>query len=97
MNTVEAITIEAGSASMFGWLLNWRGEWFVEGWDTLGGHSYPISGKHRTEEAALRAAKRYLKKLERMQPSEISGGEDGIQDEVYVRGPDGQNIRIPPD
>ena len=79
------------------WLFNWHGEWFIEGWDTFASHSYPIPGKYKTEEAALRAAKKYLKKLERKQPSDISGGQDGIQDQVYVRGPDGQSIRVLPD
>ncbi|GBE44068.1 hypothetical protein BMS3Bbin10_02153 [bacterium BMS3Bbin10] len=78
-------------------LLNWRGEWFLEGQDSFGGHDYPIPGKYRTREAAVRAAKRYLRKLERMQPSDISGGQAGIQDQVYVRGPGGQSIRVLPD
>lgn len=82
---------------IFDWLFNWRGEWFIEGWDTLGGHDYPIPGKYKTEDAALRAAKKYLKKLERTQPADISGGQEGIQDQVYVRGPDGQSIRVLPD
>lgn len=81
---------------MFDWLLKWRGDWTVEGWDTFGGHSYSIPGRFRSEAAAVRAAKRYLKKLERMQPSETSGGQAGIQDHVYVRGPDGQSIRVLP-
>ncbi len=78
-------------------LLNWRGEWFIEGWDTFGGHGYPIPGKYRTKEAALRAANRYLGKLEKMQPADSSGGQAGLQDEVYVRGPDGQSARVLPD
>jgi len=69
----------------FDWLLNWRSEWFIEGWNTFGGHDYPIPGKYRTEKAALRAAKRYLRELERTQPSDISGGQAGIQDHVYVK------------
>ena len=78
-------------------LFNWRGGWFIEGWDTFAGHSYPIPGKYRTEDAALGAAKKYLRELERDQPSGISGGQEGIQDQVYVRGPDGENIRVLPD
>ena len=81
---------------MFGWLRNLRAEWTIEGWDTFGGHSYPIPGRYRSESAAVRAAKRYLKKLERLQPSETSGGQAGIQDHVYVRGPAGQPIRVLP-
>ena len=81
---------------MFDWLTHWRGDWFLEGWDTFSGESYPIPGRYRNEDAAIRAAKRYLKKLERLQPSEASGGQDGLQDRVYVRGPDGQSIRALP-
>ncbi len=82
---------------IFDWLMKWRGEWSIEGWDTFGAHSYPIPGKYRTEKSALRAANRYLRELERTQASESSGGQEGIQDHVYVRGPDGQNTRIHPD
>lgn len=82
---------------MFDWLLKWRGEWFIEGWDTFGGHSYPIPGKYRTEQAAVKAAKKYLRQLERTQPSDVSGGQEGIQDHVHVRGPGGHSARIYPD
>ncbi len=78
------------------WLFSWRGEWFIEGWDTFAGHSYPIQGKYRTEDAALRAAKKYLKELERDQPADISGGQEGMQDQVFARGPGGQSIRVLP-
>ena len=81
----------------FDWLLKWCGEWFIEGWDTFGKHAYSIPGKYRTKKAALRAAKRYLRKLERSQPTEFSGGQAGLQDHVFVRGPDGQSIRVLPD
>ena len=81
---------------MFGWLRNRRAEWTIVGWDTFGGHSYPIPGRFRSEAAAARAAKRHLKKLERMQPSETSGGQAGIQDHVYARGPDGRSVRVLP-
>jgi hypothetical protein len=81
----------------FDWMLNWCGEWFIEGWDTFGNHDYPIPGKYRTKKAALRAAKRYLRKLERLQPEESSDGQAGIQDHVYVRGPDGYCARVLPD
>ena len=76
------------------WLERWRGEWWLEGWDTFGGHSYPIAGRYRTKDAAVRAAKRELAKLEKLQPSASSGGQDGIQDQVYVRGPDGESFRV---
>ncbi len=82
---------------MLSWLMMWRGKWTIEGWDTFSRHGYPIAGRHRSEDAARRAATRYLKKLERMQPSETSDGQEGIQDHVYIRGPDGQHIRVLPD
>lgn len=81
----------------FDWLLKWRGEWFIEGWDTFGAHSYPIPGKYRTQKAALRAAKRHLRELERTQRADSSGGQDGIQDHVHVRGPGGHSTRVLPD
>jgi hypothetical protein len=76
------------------WWRRWRGEWRLEGWDTFGGHSYPIPGRYRTREHADAAARRRLKKLERTQPSETSGGQDGIQDQVYVVGPAGERYRV---
>jgi hypothetical protein len=82
---------------MFDWLLKLLGEWSVEGWDTFAGESYPIPGRYRSRESATRAAKRYLRKIERMQPSDTSGGQDGIQDRVYLRGPDGESVRVLPD
>ena len=71
-----------------------RGEWWIEGWDTFAGHSYPLPGRWRTKEQAIDAAKRHLKKLERSQPSKVSGGQQGIQDQVDVRGPEGQRFRV---
>ena len=74
-----------------------RGEWTLEGWDTFAGHSYPLPGRYRTQQSAIRAARRELAGLEKSQPSEISGGQDGIQDQVYVVAPDGTRERIIPD
>ncbi|VAW12161.1 hypothetical protein MNBD_ALPHA09-167 [hydrothermal vent metagenome] len=82
---------------IFDWLLNWKGEWWLEGYDTFAQDSYHLPGTYRTKEKAEKAAKRRLRQLERTQPPETSGGQDGIQDQVYVRGPEGQNIRILPD
>lgn len=76
------------------WLDRLRGEWWLEGWDTFAGHSYPIAGRYRTQDGAVRAARRELAKLEKLQPSSASGGQDGIQDQVYVRGPNGESIRV---
>ena len=79
------------------WLLNWRGEWWLEGYDAFAHETYQIPGKFWTKEKAEKAAKRRLRQLEKTQPSEISGGQEGIQDQVYVRGPEGNNTRILPD
>ena len=79
---------------MIKWLERWRGEWWLEGWDTFGGHSYSIAGRYRSQEAAMRAAKRQLSKLEKLQPTSSSGGQDGIQDQIYVRGPNGESVRV---
>jgi hypothetical protein len=72
----------------------WRGGWRLEGWDTFAGHGYPLPGRYRTREAAEAAARRRLRQLEREQPSETSGGQDGIQDQVYIVSPTGEHTRI---
>jgi len=67
--------------------------WTLEGWDTFDGHPYPIGGRYFSEKAAKRAARGQLKTLERQQPTETSGGQDGIQDQVYIVSPDGSSFR----
>ena len=79
---------------MFSWIDKFRGQWLLEGWDTFAGHSYPIPGRYRSEAAAVRAARRQLKQLERLQPTATSGGQDGIQDQVFVVAPDGKRYRV---
>lgn len=74
--------------------LGLSGDWWVEGWDTFAGEAYRVSGNHRSKASATRAAHAYLRRLNRTQPVETSGGQDGIQDQVYVRGPGGESIRI---
>jgi hypothetical protein len=69
--------------------------WKVIGWDTFAGEEYPIS-QHETEGEARLAAQSYLRKLERDQPTVSSGGQDGIQDQVFVAGP-GVRYRVRPD
>ena len=71
--------------------LELSGDWWVEGWDTFAGEAYQVSGNHRSRPAATRA---YLRRLNRGQPVATSGGQDGIQDQVFVRGPGGESIRI---
>ena len=59
------------------------------GLDAFASQAYPISS-HATEADARDAAKQYLDELEMEQPSEGSGGQDGIQDRIYVVGPNGR-------
>ncbi len=81
---------------MFEWIRRNRKTWTLQGWDTFAGESYHLPGSYSTESRARRAAKKYLEKLERSQPTAVSGGQDGIQDQVYIHGPDGQCHRILP-
>ena len=81
------------------WLGRWFGRgageaWTLEGWDTFAGHGYPLPGRYGTRERAVRAARRQLAELEKSQPTETSGGQDGIQDQVFVVAPDGRRERV---
>ncbi|MBI1386362.1 MAG: hypothetical protein GC150_15755 [Rhizobiales bacterium] len=64
------------------------GPWRLEGWDTFAREAYPIAGRYRSRRAAEWAAERCRARIEREQPSALSGGAAGIQDRVYVRGPE---------
>ena len=66
-------------------------EWKVRGWDTFAGEAYPL-GSYFTEVGARRAAQKYLRKLAKEQPAEISGT---IQDKVYIVRPDGSEFHLP--
>jgi len=70
--------------------------WRLEGYDTFEGEFYPLDGSYETKELAIAAAKDRLKALEKSQPSASSGGQGfgGIQDRVFVVGPDGKRVRI---
>lgn len=70
--------------------------WRLRGYDTFADEWYPLDGIFWSERAAMRAARRYLKELEKMQPSKFSGGQDGIQDRVYIVHPDGTMTRYLP-
>jgi hypothetical protein len=70
------------------------GKWTLQGYDTFAHESYPLDGEFDTEQAAIAAAKDHLDELERTQPSASSGGQDGIQDRVYVVRPDGTSFRV---
>jgi predicted LPLAT superfamily acyltransferase len=70
--------------------------WRLRGYDTFAGESYPLAGIFLSERAAMRAARQHLKRLEKMQPSRFSGGQEGIQDHVYIVRPDGTMWRYSP-
>jgi hypothetical protein len=64
------------------------------GYDTFSGEWYPVQGGLGSEPAAQAAADDYLRALERDQPTATSGGQEGIQDQVYVVGPNGICQRV---
>ncbi len=68
--------------------------WRLRGYDAFAGEWYPLPGIFLSKGAAIRAAHKRLKQLEKAQPSKISGGQDGIQDQVYLVCPDGSLERI---
>jgi hypothetical protein len=70
--------------------------WKLQGHDTFSREDYPLPGAYETEEAAVAAAHERLEHLEATQPSPTSGGQDGIQDQVYVIRPDGTVFRVWP-
>lgn len=66
--------------------------WQLVGWDTFESEAYPVS-RHTTEQECRAAARAFLRELEIQQPSEQSGGQDGIQDRVFIVGPTGEHYR----
>lgn len=82
-----------------------RKKWKIEGYDTFDSKwdvesdpFYPIEGEWNTEKEAIEAAKKFLDKIERHQPSSRSGGQSilGLQDHVYIVRPDGSKYRYIP-
>ncbi len=74
-----------------------KGKWKLKGYDTFEGGSdafYTLEGEYTNEAAAKKAARSRLKELERTQPSHQSGGQGGIQDQVYIVRPDGTKYRF---
>ncbi len=69
-------------------------KWKLQGRDTFANEDYPLEGEFDTEHDAITAAKVRLTDLEITQPSETSGGQDGIQDQVFVIRPDGTRFRV---
>ena len=70
--------------------------WKIEGYDTYAREPYALDGKFSSQAAAERAACKRLKKLELSQPRARSGGQEGIQDQVYIIQPDGMRDRYKP-
>jgi len=70
--------------------------WRLQGHDTFAREDYPLPGEYETEVEAVAAARERLEHLEMTQPSSTSGGQDGIQDRVYVIRPDGTRFRVWP-
>lgn len=71
-------------------------KWKLEGYDTFSREEYLLPGEYDTEDDAVAAAFQRLDDLEASQPSEMSGGQGGIQDRVYVIRPDGTSFRVLP-
>lgn len=69
--------------------------WKLVGYDTFDGHFYALGGDFPDEYSAVESARDRLKELEREQPSLHSGGQGGIQDQVFVVRPDGTRFRVP--
>jgi hypothetical protein len=69
-------------------------KWRLLGYDTFAGEEYPLPGEYDSESEAVSRAMKRLEELEKLQPSSSSGGQDGIQDRVYVRRPDGTVFRV---
>jgi hypothetical protein len=69
--------------------------WKLEGYDTCSRESYSL-GEYDSREAVFAAALDRLDELERTQPSQSSGGQWGIQDQVFIINPDGKQERITP-
>lgn len=63
--------------------------WRLRGYDTFSGDWYPLPGVFLSQAQAERAARLYLRELERLQPARLSGGQPGLQDRVYIVHPDG--------
>lgn len=70
--------------------------WKLEGYDTFSEEWYPLSGEYSDEKDAIDAATKQLEDLEKIQPTETSGGQklSGIQDRIYIIRPDGTRYRF---
>jgi hypothetical protein len=68
--------------------------WRLFGFDTFSSEWYPLPGTYKDEKSAKAAAKRRLEALEKSQPSKDSGGQNGLQDKVFIERPDGTRYRF---
>ena len=69
----------------------------LEGYDTFEGGPnayYPLEGEYDDEVSAQHGARNRLEELEEIQPASSSGGQKGIQDQVFVIRPDGSKYRF---
>lgn len=66
----------------------------LEGHDTFDNEKYSIPGEYVGLDAALRAAKRRCRSIERSQPSKSSGGPKGIQDLTFIIYPNGYREKV---
>jgi DNA-directed RNA polymerase subunit RPC12/RpoP len=71
-------------------------KWKLKGYDTFEEKYYNLPGEHNNKEEAEKAAQSYLQELESTQPSATSGGQSGIQDQVYIVSPEGEERRVRP-
>ena len=68
--------------------------WQLEGLDQFDHGRYPLPGEYESEEEAVQAARDRLAHLEQTQPTSSSGGQDGIQDAVFIIRPDDSKYRF---
>jgi len=63
------------------------------GYDTFSNEWYPLD-EFSTEQKARAAGVKRLEELAVSQPAKNSGGQDGIQDRVFIEHPDGKRYRV---
>ena len=70
------------------------GVYRLKGYDPFSSDYYDMGGEFLSLEEAEAAARKELQELEIAQPSAGSGGQDGIQDRVYIVHPNGHYVRF---
>lgn len=70
--------------------------WRLVGFDTFSSEWYSLDGAYPSKRAVEVAARKRLEELEVSQPASSSGGQGfgGIQDRVYIEGPDGNRYKF---